>query len=97
MITFFCIFLYLALPLVIYTTAAIADYVEGTQLFDMNNGVNHAKILLWPLYVVIWLLVRIYKLLYWLIYGGYKLIADGVVQMLKDQYNEAKNYKPYEE
>lgn len=94
---FVILFIYLVIPVVFYICAAISSYIEGESFVELSDGSLHAKIIFWPLFVLIWLLVRFYKVIYWLIYGGYIVIAKGVKKMVMDEINEAKNYKPYEE
>lgn len=93
---FIILFIYLVIPFVFYIVAAISSSVDGKPFVDLIDGKLHAKIIFWPLFVLLWLLVRLYKVIYWLIHGGYMIFAKGVKNMVIDEINEAKNYKPHE-
>lgn len=93
---FIILFIYLVIPFVFYSVIAFFSFIEGEPVVDLSDGKLHAKIIFWPLFVLLWLLVRLYKVIYWLIHGGYMIFAKGVKNMVIDEINEVKNYKPHE-
>lgn len=93
---FIILFDYFLFIILFYSVVAIFSFIEGEPVVDLSDGKLHAKIIFWPLFVFIWLLVRLYKVIYWLMHGGYMIIAKGVKKMVIDEINEVKNYKPHE-